>query len=404
MGIYSDYGRFMKARVFRDWCNSNTGIWFAFSTGSPRWDTLIEDSTSGQTVSRPFVPPSSPAPYTPLYRWFASYKGADLVDQEFALLDRSFGTSEPNGTAPFWPDNNFLDQNADLYPTTDYTPAYNMYGEGVIGATNNTLTSEWNPSGTQSPLYPSPTIPTFATSYRADWESYCNNYNYSSDPFNPDAPEPTDESQFDSYAHNYHIYNGINKNGSDELIRSLPLGLLSFIRGQAMFVEPIDEPDSPDSSENLRIFKYGAHYWKIITDANINRDKLPHFVLLTVNVFPNELAQSSLVEQQLPVRQVSVFKFPDYLASEWGLNQSSPRSKLVIRRENINIVTTPSIGNLFQSLSTPSTLKNIPFNCESPLDPNQSTNGSIELLINDYMTARHRVVQQTDRYGYIIGF
>ena len=30
--------------------------------------------------------------------------------------------------------------------------------------------------------------------------------------------------------------------------------------------------------------------------------------------------------------------------------------------------------------------------------------GTIEMLINDFMTARKRDVQQTDRYGYIIGF
>ena len=47
---------------------------------------------------------------------------------------------------------------------------------------------------------------------------------------------------------------------------------------------------------------------------------------------------------------------------------------------------------------------NIPYNFFNPLDPNNVEAPTIEMLINDFMTARKRDVQQTDRYGYIIGF
>lgn len=38
MGIYTDYGRHVKAREFRNYCNSEGGLWFAFSFGSYDWE------------------------------------------------------------------------------------------------------------------------------------------------------------------------------------------------------------------------------------------------------------------------------------------------------------------------------------------------------------------------------
>lgn len=392
MGIYSDYGRFMKAREFKNWCNSGAGIWFAFSTGASCWDETGVDGTK----TRPFVPPSSPAAYTPLYRWFESYKGSALMEQEMALLDRSQGSTL---NPPTWPDNTYMENNKDSFPDDDYSPAYCFYDD-----TAPFIKVElWD--GNITKWYPSSHIPVFSVGYKGEWGSYCSAYHTS--PFSPDAPEPTNESEYDAYAHKYHIYMGLNKSRG-----GMPLGLLSMIQGSAHFVELVEEADSTsDPLNNLRIFKYGSHYWRIVQDSQVDENKLPHFVLLTVSVFPNELALSSLVEQMLPVRQVCVFKFPDYLKDVLGLDQSTvPRSSQVLRRENINIVTVDPTTHESSQESTDSSVINIPFNCVNPIDPNNSGSSSYtgnetaELLINDFMTARKRDVQQTDRYGYIIGF
>jgi hypothetical protein len=129
---------------------------------------------------------------------------------------------------------------------------------------------------------------------------------------------------------------------------------------------------------------------------------------LTVSVFPNELALSSLVENQLPVRQVSVYKFPDSLVSVLGLGGTvTSRSSQVLRRERINIVTKDPVSGEDSykfPVDNPDNIVNIPIHCQNPLTPNESGNETAEMLINDFMTARRKDVQQTDRYGYIIGF
>ena len=420
MGIYTDYGRFMKAREFKNWCNSGAGIWFGFSIGSPRWDELV---TPVGGNSRPFVPPSQPAAYTPLYRWHRQYKADkdnahdwaslyDLQPQEMELLDRSFGTDEaPSGsglTPPCYPDNAQIKNDPDC-PTDYMSPAINVYHNDL-----ETLeTFLWQGMDTPTRQYPSPFIPPFPVSYRKDWISRDDSTGIIPDyivadrgGFDPSI-EPTDSSQYLSFAYNYHIYKGIHQIGGQP-VSEVPLGLLSFIQGSAQFVEPLEREESDTPLDTIRTFKYGSHYWRIVQDSQIDRNNLPHFVLLTVSVFPNELALSSLVENQLPVRQVTVFKFPDSLVQTLILNMTPlPRSSQVLRRERINIVTRdPSTGNPSYQYSdgNPDGIVNIPIHCQNPLDPNLQNSDTAEMLINDYMTARKRDVQQTDRYGYIIGF
>ena len=39
MGIFTDYGRYVKAREFKKFCNSGGGVWFAFGAGGHQWNT-----------------------------------------------------------------------------------------------------------------------------------------------------------------------------------------------------------------------------------------------------------------------------------------------------------------------------------------------------------------------------
>lgn len=405
MGIYTDYGRFVKARQFKDWCNAGAGIWFGFGIGSPTWDKIVTD-TNGN--GRPNVPPSSPNLYSPLYRWFSSVRSEEtgtadyvLKPQEMSLLDRSYwGT-----TQDLYPDDQTVKNEAATNPDENYSPLVEFFSEP------HTLLS----CDFEIPYLPNddeyrilfPQVPAFPLSYGNDWADLADNFPSSFDPSN----EPTDPEQYESFAYNYHL-NYSKTNLSDNKFGA-PVGLLAFIQGSAHFVEPIEEeePSSSSSIENLRKFKYGNHYWRIVQDNGLEDPdgdrKLPHHILLTVSVFPNELAQSSLVERELPVRQVSVFKFPDTMVSSLGLDQTPlPRSSQIIRRDKINMVYSKlDSENLTPSNNSgDSSVKNIPFHGFTPLDPNNSTSPTIEMIINDFMTARKRDVQQTDRYGYIIGF
>lgn len=390
MGIYTDYGRFIKAREFKRWCNSGAGIWFGFGMGSPRWDYEVKTNDNS---SKPNVPTSSPAAYTPLYRWYAKYNdpswsdpsGTDLADQEYAFLDRSYiiPTEAMPDPIPTEPTNSDLRNNALTTPSDDLSPSISRLISGLNPSISTTL---WDPayagSDSSSQYYPSPSIPVFPATYRADWDAHISDYS-------SDTTVPTDPEDFEEYAYNIYFHKILGRNA--------PLGLLSYIQGKAVFVEPIKDSELQDS---LKMFKYGAHYWRIVPDTEVNSKKLPHHVLLTVSVFPNELIDDTIAERYLLVRQVSVFKFPDYLVTEWELDTTPlPRSKQVIPASKINM--------LYPGAYRMTNLFNIPFNCRNPMEPNSGTYSSdctIEMLINDFMTGRKRDVQQTDRYGYIIGF
>lgn len=384
MGIYTDYGRFLKARQFKEYCNSGAGLWFSFSMGSQRWDTIGEETNGGEEPTnkfRPLVPPSSPNAYSPVYSWVQSFKNTPtLVKSEESLLDPSWSSSDvdPKYWSPY--KENYTD--ASLYPYTDpfkvtqaLSPSWVFWNNGdpqAIYPFNNTT------SNIPSKYYPSAYIPPFSVSYLNDWSSFT--------PYADTSTQPTNPDDFLQYALTLHLEEGE--------ACSLPIGLLSFIKGNAQFVSPITEEEvsqvTPGTPDAMKIFKYGAHYWKIISD--ISRDSLPHHILLTANVFPGDLSLDAIADVTLPVRQVSVFKFPD------SLSTIITSGRYVIRRKDMNILwTDPSTG---EEDSPVEGKKNLPFNCESPIDGAQS----IEMIINDCLTARTRVVQQTDRYGYIIGF
>ena len=473
MGIYTDYGRFQKAREFKNYCNSGAGIWFAFCMGSPRWDYLVTKELLDSSTDIPNVPPSSPAAFTPLYRWFASYKkGEDispedltpelLQPQEMSLLDRSYAIPSVTDTqGKIWPDNSTVEIEAKQdIPDTTLSPSISTLQDTLLSSQSKNLepsdidTNLWDldPSNRNTDLYTSPFIPAFPTTYTKDWTDIITKAQQelvsSTDKLylfyksgvqhelNDSWDEPNDSTKFESWAYMYHLSQtrtdstGTNPNESPT---QRPLGLYSFIQGQARFVEPIDETEA--GSSNIAAFKYGSHYWRIVSEENIQSDHLPHHILLTVSVFPNELSDSSIVENKLPVRQVSVFKFPDcvleqipeLIPAEGGtVNRryqvlKRDRFRLLCGNEPYPTVPKPSKSSPTATENTPKWDTSegkrqvyLPFNCDNPLDPNPESEtpdstdvdlrGSIEMLINDFMTARVKDVQQTDRYGYIIGF
>lgn len=493
MGIYTDYGRFQKAREFKDYCNSGAGIWFAFAIGSPRWDYLVTKQVSTQeTTDIPNVPPSAPAAYTPLYRWFASYKKGETIDaedltndllqpQEMSLIDRSYAIPSVNDTqSKQWPNNNQVELDAkDNKPDIYLEPTIATLSQDLINGGSDPVdfgfnsdpkysvdsnpwdpqpdvTDTWYKKPRDTALYPSPSIPAFPVTYIRDWEDaiqkaqgdlvtqdsplYLFYQNGATEP-NDSWLEPNDSTKFESWAYLHHMsQTRIDEDGLSTPYntnpKSRPLGLYSFIQGQAKFVEPVDEDDAGSSS--VSAFKYGAHYWRIVPDVDINADHLPHHILLTVTVFPNELSDSSIVENKLPVRQVAVFKFPDCVLEQIpelipSNGGSINRRYQILKRDRFRIMRPGDPGRVIipRPYKDPDDTENkpywdregegggkrqiyIPFNCDGVLDPNPedpdpesgyvNIRGSMEMLINDFMTARTKDVQQTDRYGYIIGF
>lgn len=386
MGIYTDYGRYMKARNFRQWAMSGAGIWFGFGIGSPRWDFQVSNGV--QPV--PNVPTSAPAAFTSLYRWFTSYKGidpntGDLNASEYALIDTSYieddATLQPLSPIPTKPTNAEIKQDYETVPTDELSVGVQYLTTSGGVSIDNHLWDSTAPSVSQM-NYPSPFMPPFPAGYMHDWDVLKQYYNAT-----PQLP-PSDPSEYEAYAYWTHF--------NDSILN--PLGFLAFIQGAVHFVEPLDGDVAQSPENTLKTFKYGANHWRIVPESEISLNKLPHHVLLTVNVFPNDLSEDDIAEQYLHVRQVSVFKFPDSVLNDIPALalDNIPRSAQVLRRKDCWFT-----ANTLHPFP-PSGVTRIPYGFDAA--PSTGSSQYAEMLINDYMTARIRTVQQTDRYGYIVGF
>ena len=367
MGIYTDYGRFVKAKQFKKYCESEGGIWFLFSMGSPRWDVSYQDSNLNY---RPDVPTSAPTAFTSLYRWFSSYKEGDLLPQEYSLLDRSFIIQDDLTPVSPIPTDQDLKDDAETVPSDDYAPSISKY----IPTGQNIQSYLWDQSYIETPIdqYQSPFIPPVPVSYSIDWmdklTECLSHYNDFSN-----LPDPSPE-EYEVYAYAKHFQEGS---------AAVPLGFLAMKKASVYYVEPVEDPDT---EEGLKIFKYGSHYWRIVPLSEISPTKLPHHLLITVNVFPNDLNLSTVVEQELLVRQLTVAKLPVL---------SDLDGRTLLRRSDIVF----SYDGFFTVLGR----VKIPFLCTETSVQSDSPD-TMEILINDFFTGRKRDVQQTDRYGYIIGF
>ena len=129
---------------------------------------------------------------------------------------------------------------------------------------------------------------------------------------------------------------------------------------------------------------YGAHKWKTLDDEEAEKVNA-HHILITCTVFPRDLHADEIVESEMNVRQVQVY----HLNKVEGLTHSGDtkldKDKIPHSVKNINCY--------FKSLETTFPEGSI------IIDDNK-----IELLINDFMSQRIRKVNQSDRYGFIIGF
>lgn len=81
MGIFTDYGRYVKAREFKKFCNRDGGLWFAFASGGHTWTTEdmpkappcwsrqhVEDSTTPDSDGSGSTPSTPSGSTNPKYR------------------------------------------------------------------------------------------------------------------------------------------------------------------------------------------------------------------------------------------------------------------------------------------------------------------------------------------------
>lgn len=358
MGIFSDVGRYFKAREFKTYMESGGGTWLAFGVGSPNWDYFVRDANGNSVLN---VPVATPRSCVSTKSWIAKDRGIDDVSQLILnpnariFLDTSY---TPEGAA--------VPEYDQIPPMLEEQDVPSQLYLSEFSSSAQIIKRNYDSIESSTPEDEARMIknPTFPQCYVRDFKSgddWLLDFNV-----DPDIT-PTDQSLYNTWAKSVLVKEAVtNKN---------PLGFLSIVKATTRFVIPTDEP-----VDNISIFMYGSQKWKMLNDQDAERINA-HHILITCVVFPGDLHKKEVVEREMTVRQVQVYHFNQIE----GVTHSG-NTKL----------DTHSIRNAdcyFKSLNT-----------TFPPGSRVILENQIELLINDFMTQRTRKVNQSDRYGFIIGF
>ena len=405
MAIYTNYGRYVKAKQFKDMLESYGDTYMLLGLGNPQWD----DPESKQVIP---VAPYNLNTIKEMGQFFddhlnLSYTKTDAVASENAILDSN--------------------------------PCPNQLGEYVKACGNliPPFPATWNFQG-----YP---IATFiiegdngsdgdVQEVRITQDNYASCY-VQKDPESgrflltgkvktsggdiveiqkkPIEELPPINSLDRQYFSEMYLRGKAVENGF-----KAPVGLLGAVRCAVDFVKDIG--DNPESyTGDVSQFWYGDRYWQIVRpvdpirgsaqvniDSYINsdagQDVYPHHLLFTAMVNPRALCHELQIDQYLVPRQISVFTAS---RRESG-SELGARKKYYRAYENVFDFGQYGVGELPSPPSGGEVLKfALPVSVPSTDGTMYQTNkGEFEFFLNDYIRGQVRTAHTVDRFGYVVGF
>lgn len=315
MAIYTNYGRYLKAKQFKKFLQEQGDIYMVFGLGNPRWDYHIENELSQGQM--PIAP----------------YNTSILI--------------EGNAQA-----NQFYDNHVNSLYWDEDGPKY-FLKNGIIVSTsgvslNDNIKEKTYLSECRDVIPPFPCI----------WENY-ENYGDSSLPDEKLHNNPLllsyggGKIRQNEY-HNYYILRGSNsyevyKNASGNVplgpvsippdqegsqyfaelyLRGLainnnikhPVGLLGAVKCSIHFVKDIGDNSSNTYTGSVKQFWYGDRYWEIVEPdetyvenyigAKTNQETYPHHLIITATVNPRNLCAELNIDQCIVPRQIAVYTRP----------------------------------------------------------------------------------------------
>lgn len=399
MAIYTQYGRFIKAKLFKEELESQGDTYMLLGLGNPFWD----DSNSGQSIPV--------APY------------------DTSIIN-------PNNQVN---NNQFLDSNLSqyFYLNDDQSPTPTMLGGEVQSGTDIGKYIE----RCKDLLPPFPCL----------WKNYNNNkiiFEIGQQPSQDNVTQNNYENYYiEPASSNLYLYNSnqyvanIDFNTLEDdkkqfyaelFLRGLskaaglkhPIGLLGAVKCDISFVRDIGSDVSNYTGE-ITQFWYGDRYWEIVDpneedlDSYLNEDRkvYPHHLLFSATINPRQLCSYNLlVDQSLIPRQIALYttkKFaptiidddPPYLAR----TVSAPTSFRVDEwLFNFGQYSQTEINSIKNNNENPFHDKILNFTLPCTVGDQQSTyttpDGDFKFILNDYIKGSIRQPHSVDRIGYIVGF
>lgn len=397
MAIYTQYGRYLKAKMFKEMLEEQGDTYMLFGIGDPSWDSIYYDHDDAQTSSSGIK--MSVAPY-----------------------DTSIMTKDDEALNPFY--NNkaiqaFISENAVEKAIAGSSPTITWSGE-YANLCKNLL-----------PPFPCVWNSTSEESGSGDiWDyikhHYENCYIYndtlhvvgeSSSYNNESITMPTGDTAEDSIKRQLYsdLYNrglAVNKG------ILTPVGLLGAVKCDISFVKDIGS-DGKSYTGDATQFWYGDRYWEIVyperTGENLedfiddeNNKIYPHHLLFNTLVTPRLLCDTLHVDQNLVPRQIAIF------TRRKKESDTSDTCKNYYRvSENIfnfgQYYQTESndpneVNELAWTPTIPADTQILNFTLKCNIDGRQYPDGDFKFILHDYIRGAVRDKHSADRFGYVVGF
>ena len=378
MAIYTEYGRYLKAKSFKEYLESTShgGVYMLLGLGCPVWD-LDNDKAM---------------PIAPYNKTITSTQDTDLPNNLYnQFFDKNITLKFDNQSISV--SNHYYEICKDLVPMFPGVWSYET-PHTILTVNGTTVTTE-----------------DFNEYYIQDDSGVYKLHHFDGDSgvYIGDVELPSDNAE--NYVERQYFAEMVLR-GKNRDLPDQPVGLLGAIKCDVSFVRDIGADESVYSGKENQ-FWYGDRYWEtcsIEEYAEMNKDplnsnnlKYPHHLFFSAVINPRSLCDNLSIDQCIVPMQIALFlkKTPNgeryYRVGENLFNFGQfPKDTLSLISSEINM--------------NDSNILNFTIKCRSEdpaltqLGVNEWPDGDFEFILNDYIKGSPRQPHTVDRIGYIVGF
>ena len=420
MAIYTNYGRYLKAKQFKEMLEEQGDTYMVFGLGNPLWDIHEKDQ------SIPIAPYN-----TEIMLSGTNETNQFFDDSAYVYYNKGTGTSanralEAGATDGTAEDgyHKYLHLCRRIIPP--FPCIFRPNGKNEIVLQSDDAPGETDPDNTS-----------FVTQER--YQNYYiikgagNSYRLrcvEASSFDEQISWPTDTTKLQYFTELY-VRGKALENG----ITEPPVGLLGAIKCNIDFVKDIGTEEDNLYTGDIDQFWYGDRYWQVVKnveDKGIDEEHsyietgdetptkqgtYPHHIIFTATVSPRILCNELNIDQYLVPRQIGIYTKKRKVAKDSDNNVITDTSGNVVYEpgkqyyrayENefnfgqywwedgeVPADHVPAIGELL----------NFTLKCKVPGEGNLMTpKGEFKFLLNDYIRGQVRERHSIDRFGYVVSF
>lgn len=373
MAIYTQYGRYIKAKLFKQALESGGGCYMALGVGNFSWSNedpasmkmapyntdILTDSLAGE----------NPFEDSEVCQHIITGTGS------YSIITNVENSVPADGTSA-----KLFSNQLPVFPAIweNSSEVVTLFGESITASEYKKYYLTGDPAGTLFTLHKigesisaSGAIPT------------------------EDASPIVKQVFAELYLRGLSIENGLDN----------PVGLLGMVRGDVSFVKDIGGEENYTGDINQ--FWYGDRYWEIVEPASllvsdgVPQTEYPHHLLISATVNPLQLCSNLAIDSYITPRQLAIYHkvhnntgdernrtLNCYPVSEYCFNFGQPLPDITSVKE--------------------SKILDLNIQCEfegSPAPANTKlSNEEFEFILHDYIKGTMKAKNQVDRFGYIVGF